>query len=251
MVARDRQPSPRIYAHRGWSAKFPENTMLAFEEAFSLPIAGLELDLQWTRDQVTVSFHDRTLYKVGGGRVALRNRNWETLRHLDLGSWFDPDYGHLRMPLLTDILDRLGHRGQLLLEVKRRELRNRDRLQGLMADVLGQVIARGLEASTAILCFDFDILKWAHEQAPQIPKILNQTRPKIMAGDDFLYAYDVRTAALTHDFVKQVHNREKKVFTYTVNRHRDLKRMLAYGVDGIITDRPEWALSALGQGVNE
>ena len=240
MTQKSPTSTPLLIAHRGFSARYPENTMIAFDEALRLPIDGMEIDLQWTRDQIAVCYHDRTLHKVGGGKVAIRNRRLAELAEVDTGAWFEPPFPGQRLPFLEEVLDRYGQHTFLMLEIKRRELGNRARLQGLMGEVIRMVRDRKLEKRVAILCFDFELLRWGYRRDPSLRFVLNQTEPRLIDGDEFLYAYDVRTSALNRPFIEAVHQRQKKIFTYRVNRLNDLQRLLAWGIDGVMTDDPAW-----------
>jgi glycerophosphoryl diester phosphodiesterase len=73
---------PLVIAHRGASAEAPENTLRAFARALELGIDGIELDVQVTRDGVPVVFHDFTLTRLTGTRGRLADRTWAELQKL-------------------------------------------------------------------------------------------------------------------------------------------------------------------------
>lgn len=238
--------NPWVIAHRGFSAAYPENTRLAFDAAVACGIDAMELDLQWTRDREVLCFHDRSLHKLGLGRHVMRNRNFSELGTLDVGGWFDGKFSDQRLLRLEDVLSGYGHKTWLLLEIKRRAPRNDPgQLHALMDSVLAQVESHGLGQRVAILCFDEEALRRGWLSYPGIRFVLNQERPRILPDDAHLAAYSVRAKNLTAGFVERVHAREKPVMVFTVNDRALLDRMLALGVDGIMSDNPAWLGEAL------
>ncbi len=104
-------PIVRI-AHRGASADYPENTLLAFRRAVELGVDMIELDVQLTRDGELVVLHDETLERTTNGHGAVREYSYAELRTLDAGRG---EY----IPLLSEVYgaaaadaDSLVHRSQ-------------------------------------------------------------------------------------------------------------------------------------------
>lgn len=86
----ERFPSPfQIIAHRGASAYAPENTLPAFERAWELGAYEVELDVQLSKDDVVVIFHDATLDQKTNGRGRVRDHDFAALQRIEIGSWFD------------------------------------------------------------------------------------------------------------------------------------------------------------------
>ena len=59
----------KVFAHRGWSGKYPENTMLAFEKAIELGVDGIELDVHMSADRQLVIIHDETVDRTCNGKI--------------------------------------------------------------------------------------------------------------------------------------------------------------------------------------
>lgn len=59
---------PMVIAHRGFSGRYPENTLKAFEEALKLPVDAVELDVRRTKDGVLVVIHDETVDRTTNGK---------------------------------------------------------------------------------------------------------------------------------------------------------------------------------------
>ncbi len=237
---------PWTIAHRGASAEFPENTAAAFEAALRSPIDGIELDLQLSRDEVPVVYHDRTLAKVGAGRRRVSGLDLARIRALDAGGWFDRRFCGERIPTLDEVLDRFGRRTRLLLEIKARDERGGvERHRKLTENTVAAVRARGLEGRVLLLCFDPRVLEIARDLAPRLPTVLNlRALPRGAAALretlDPLFAVSVDARALTVRFVREAHERGKPVLTYTCNTTRGVLAALGTGVDAMMSDRPGW-----------
>jgi glycerophosphoryl diester phosphodiesterase len=104
--------SPKIFAHRGGRADFPENTLYAFKHSVDAGVDGIELDVQLTRDEKVVVYHPHDLAANTNGQGAVLDHTYEELRKLDAAFKFDPSkdesfpqrsHSH-SIPLLDDIL---------------------------------------------------------------------------------------------------------------------------------------------------
>ena len=79
-----------IVAHRGYSAKFPENTARAFHEALSLNVECVEFDVRLTRDEGLAVIHDATVDRTTDGQGAVAELTLAELRALDAGAFKGP-----------------------------------------------------------------------------------------------------------------------------------------------------------------
>lgn len=90
------------YAHRGASSYAPENTMEAFQKAIELGADGIELDLQQTKDDKIVIFHDNKIDNKSNGTGKIRNYNYGDLYNMDFGSWFNKKFTGEHIVLFDD-----------------------------------------------------------------------------------------------------------------------------------------------------
>lgn len=91
-----------IWAHRGCSMEYPENTLEAFEAAAKLPgLAGIELDVQFTKDRHIVVFHDENVSRVTNGTGNIRDYTLAELKKLEICS---KDHQISRIPTLEEVL---------------------------------------------------------------------------------------------------------------------------------------------------
>ena len=110
----------KIWAHRGCSQLFPENTMLAFEKAADIRgLTGIELDIQLTRDGQVIVMHDERVDRTTDGTGEVQSFTFESLRKLRISS----DNGFEQIPSVEEVLDLLDDRFKegLLLNI---ELKN-------------------------------------------------------------------------------------------------------------------------------
>src|SRR5512135_1256334 len=100
---------PYVVAHRGISAKAPENTLASFELASKVTgIDMVELDVRLTKDEEVIVLHDRTLQRTTTGNGIARKYTLNELSKYDAGSWFDPRYKSERIPKLAEVLRLVG-----------------------------------------------------------------------------------------------------------------------------------------------
>ena len=78
----------QVIAHRGFSSRCPENTMLAFERALELGADGAEFDVQLTKDGIAVVFHDESLQRITGDPRLIKDLTLEELKQFDLSYKF-------------------------------------------------------------------------------------------------------------------------------------------------------------------
>lgn len=234
--------SPLVVGHRGASGVRPENTMVAFAEAVRLGADGVELDLQLTADGVPVVYHDRTLGKIGG-RGTIRAHTLAELRALDFGAWFDRRFAGERVPTLADVLRRFAGRTELLLELKP------DGEPPARVRALVEAVASTVRGRARILCFDPRVLRVVARIAPRLPRVRNiDVRPDDPAIGRVLA--DVAALCLPARLVdpglaEAVRARGRELWVYRCDTERNLARALRCDVDGIITDRPDWARAQL------
>lgn len=92
----------RIWAHRGCSYKYPENTLLSFENACKIPgLTGIELDIQLSKDGQIVVFHDETLERVTEGKGNIRDYSYAELKKIR----FKKCKEEVRIPLMKEVLE--------------------------------------------------------------------------------------------------------------------------------------------------
>lgn len=245
-----------MFAHRGGAKLRPENTFDAFEHGLSLGADGLEFDVHLSRDGEVVVIHDATLDRTTNGAGHVRDHTASELSLLDAGFRFAEDHGYpfrardVRIPLLREVLDR--YRGvPIIIELKGRdpELARAAVAVAAEADAFGHVCFGG---------FNIDTLRAAREagapvtgaatdeirQALTLSRIgLPPVRPSYRAVQ--VPEHSGATQVVTSRFVRALHRGGLPVYVWTVDAPDDMHRLLGFGVDGIISDRPDVAVDVV------
>lgn len=109
---------PVIVAHRGASAKAPENTMAAFREAWKQGADAIEGDFRLTKDGKIVTMHDASTKRTTGRDFVVAETDWASLKALEAGSWKGEGWRGEKIPLLSEVLAAIPKGKGIFLEVK-------------------------------------------------------------------------------------------------------------------------------------
>jgi glycerophosphoryl diester phosphodiesterase len=246
-------PEPKIFAHRGDAAHFPENTLPSFHSAAGIGADVIETDVRRSRDGHFMVFHDETIDRITNGHGRLGDYTLEELKHFDAGyrSLADGESFPFRgkriaIPSLEETLRELPHQRFNV------DLKADDPVQA--ADYCALI--RRCNASERVLtASEFTgNLKAVRRLAPEMATSASYRE---VAGVFFLYRsgflfakrglaadalqipefYRNRHVA-SPGMVRQVRQKGIRVHVWTVNAESDMRRLLDIGVDGIITDDP-------------
>ena len=140
-----------IIAHRGYSAKAPENTIAAFELALETGATALEFDLHATYDGVPVVIHDPTLERTTTGSGEVKRRKWSSLQKLDAGRWKSPEFTGEPLPSLEDVLRAVqGRANRLYIELKSNAFNPKS-----TARMLDEIERYGFSDRAIVMSFDW------------------------------------------------------------------------------------------------
>ena len=244
-------PRPLVFAHRGGAALAPENTLAAFDNGVRLGADGLELDVRLSRDGVVIAHHDRTVDRTTDRRGDVASFTADELRRMDAGSRFGTGEARpLRgsgagVPTLAEVLSRYrDHRVIVELKTNSVELatavvkvvREADAVDRVCLGSFGRRalrMARAIEPAIATSAAREEV-RWALYRSwcrwpvsrvayggYQVPEIAEGTR------------------IVSPRFVRFAHAAGLGVQVWTVNTEPDARRLLEWGVDALITDRPD------------
>lgn len=236
---------PDIVAHRGASAEAPENTLAAFRRALEIGVDGVELDAHLTADGVPVVMHDPLLERTTDGHGLVKDLDLAALRRLDAGRRFGERFAGERIPTLAEALDVLA-RVRVIIEIKNGPLY----YPAIASRILGVVAEIGHPAVT-ISSFDHHVLREVGTAAPDVPTaVLYAARPidpVRMARDAGARVLHPNWAYVTPDVVALAHAAGLRVEAWTVDELVHLRHILATGVDGVMTNRPERLRAVLAE----
>ena len=259
-----------LQGHRGARGLLPENTLPAFERAIALGVTTLELDVGVTRDDVVVIHHDRTLNPdlargadgqwVRAPAPAIHSLSFAELQRYDVGrlrpgSEYAGRLPHqqaidgARIPRLTDLFSmaknvRFNIETKISPEAPHETLAPEPFARALIAEVR----RAGVERRTTIQSFDFRTLKVIEREAPEIATAYLTSRrypdpAKVHEAGARIWSPDY--TVLNEQVVSAARKLNLKIIPWTVNEPGDIARMLALGVDGIISDYPDRVLAEL------
>ncbi|MEU3172704.1 glycerophosphodiester phosphodiesterase family protein [Streptomyces sp. NPDC007000] len=260
----DRGALPLVVAHRGASGYAPENTLAAVDKAAGLGVDWVENDVQRTRDGELVVLHDDSLARTTDVEEVFPGRSpWKVkdftaaeIARLDAGSWFGPAFAGTRVPTLEQFLRRVERHGRkLLLEIKNPKL-----YPGIEGETLKVLSNEGwldrahLENRLVVQSFSADSVRTVHELKPGVRTGLLGAPPvkDLSAYADFADQINPPHASLSVGYVAAVqgfegpHGKPLEVLTWTVDEAAAARRVAGFGVDGIISNKPDVVRDAVG-----
>jgi len=227
-----------ISAHRGETESAPENSLPSIIHAMEKGYQSVEIDVQLTKDGIVVLHHDPTLQRMTGTPVRVSDLTFEELNSFVIG--YDPDSQPILIPTLTEVLAATKDNVRLLIDLK-----PYGPSDALVSEVVRQIQAFEMQEQVYIQSFDLTSLKQVRSLDPEIKigQILYFALGKLNELDvDF---YTIEQTMLTETFVKQAHGAGREIWVWTVNSTKNMKEVLKFQVDGIITDYPGRAMSIL------
>ena len=223
---------PLVFAHRGGSALAPENTIAAFDNGLALGADGLELDVHLSRDGVVVVHHDRTLNRTTTLAGPIAERNADELRRAEV-------------PSLAEVLARYTD-VRIIVEMKV----NRAELAAATIDVIRRA---GSVDRVCLVSFGWRVLSAARTIEPRIATSAAREEvrwwlyrswcrwPVARVGYTGFQVPERsgQTRVISPRFVDYAHRAGLGVQVWTVDEEEDARRLLGWGVDALITDRPD------------
>jgi glycerophosphoryl diester phosphodiesterase len=226
---------PLVFAHRGGMALGPENTIQAFDAGINAGADGLELDVHLSADDVVVVHHDKTLERTTRGSGPLALRSAAELAKLDV-------------PMLRDVLKRYPA-ARVIIEMKE------DRA------ALGEAVAREVRACDAIdrVCaagYGARAVRAARAALPEMATSASQEEVRRALHRTWMcwplrscawQGYQVpekagRLRVVSPRFVRYAHLAGLRVQVWTVDTEPDIRRLLDWGVDAVISNHPDLAV---------
>lgn len=251
---------PLVIAHQGGGGLWPGNTLFAFQRAVEMGVDVLEMDLHITADGVLVLMHDETVDRTTDGSGSIEEMTLAELKTLDAGYDWSPDDGKtfpfrgqgITAATLEEMFTAFPGM-PMNIEIKKTQ---RD-----MAEPFCALIRQfGKENEVLVASFHDERMQSFRQTCPEVATSGSEDEliplvvlSKVELG--LLY----RPAAVTvqaperrsginilvPSFIRAARSRNMKVEAWTINDPADMQRLLALGVDGIITDYPDRLLAIL------
>jgi glycerophosphoryl diester phosphodiesterase len=242
-------PLPKLVGHRGAAALAPENTLAGFRAAAAAGVTGVEFDVWLSADGVPVVIHDATLERTTSGKGPVAAQTAALLGTLDAGAWFAPRFAGERLPTLEATVALLAELG-LAANI---ELKSEGNGARPLAQAVAAVVARAWPADRpppVLSSFDAGCVAACRDVAPGIPRALLVETPdaEALAAARSMACLAIHAShrRLNEKLTAMVKNGGWRCAAYTVDDPARARRLLAWGVDCVITNAPDRLKAALG-----
>lgn len=239
-----------VISHRGANREAPQNTLAAFRRSFEIGCTGVETDIHLTKDGVPVICHNFTIDETSTGTGAIKDMTLEELRQYDFGSYKGEEFKGELIPTLDEFLDLCKEQESLKvlnIEIKS-EVYGELGLE-LPQKAIEAVKAHGLFDKLIISSFDPAVLVVCKKLDPECKTAILYAPDKLVGAKIALhpvsFAKSIKADAihpvgliLTKSTVVRAQKAGIMVNPWTITKEKDIKRMIALGVDGLITDDP-------------
>ncbi len=237
---------PFVIAHRGISAKAPENTIASFELAVRASgIDMVELDVRLTKDGEVIVLHDRTLQRTTTGNGIARKFTYQDISKYDAGSWFDPLFKAERVPTLRQVLTLVAPTRWVNIEIKSEPF-HREPRGFIEQKVLNVVADCGMEHRVFFSSFDHHLVANLKRMAPHVTTgvLYNLFRdfgrpPSKLVRRANASVFICGKGELRPSMMKDALDHDIPVYVYTLNSLKDAQKMIQLGVQGVISDNAD------------
>lgn len=260
-----------LQGHRGARGLFPENTLPSFKKALEIGVNTVELDVVITKDKKVLVSHEPWLnpaicLDAFGNKIEKEdamNHNiydctYEEIQKIDCGSIGNPDFPEQQKmkatkPLLSDVIDlvetfskenniSVAYNIEIKSDVKGDDLYHP--LPEVFSDLVVEVLkSKNIKDKATIQSFDVRVLQYLHKAYPSYKLAYLVYKDDVKTNLEKLGfippIYSPAYKLLNKAVVGEIHQKNMKVIPWTVNDVAEMKKLLDWGVDGIITDYPD------------
>lgn len=243
----------KLYGHRGYPVKYPENTILSFEKAIEQGAFGVELDTHFTADKKVIVHHFYVLGHTDNGDGFIGDKTSEYLQSLDVGSWFAPEFAGLKMPLLEEVFEALGTRTHYELELK---AYGKEYVDAIIRIVQQYDLVKSITFTSS----QYPLLSYLKRQLPNariglitasipdwmpIEAARNVVRAQLVL--DEINSIHAPLEVYTEDFVKELKDRGISVHYALIDDPTDLLKARDLGGDEVTTNDVALAVETLSK----
>jgi len=237
-----------VVAHRGASGNYPENTIVAYNEALKHGIQILEIDVRLTRDNEIVAFHDEILNRIANINSPIEELSTKEIANIDVGKWFGNNFTE-KIPTLREVIDIIKDKAYLIIELKSNN-NNREFFSKKLFEIINE---RNFNDFILLASFDTGLIKLIKQNHPsslaciirdpnsnKLPhKLIDETN-----ADGVICSID----ELNDELISDIKINKIPVGVYDVDTVEQLTKCLQANVLGIGTNYPQRILSDLKNG---
>jgi glycerophosphoryl diester phosphodiesterase len=256
---------PLVIAHQGGDGVWPGNTLFAFEKAVEIGADVLEMDAHITKDGYIVLIHDETVDRTTDGTGSVEEMTLEGLKQLDAGYDWSNDDGQtypfrglgIQIPALAEVFERFPQL-RYAIEIKR---------SGIPMDqpLCDLIRLYNMQDRVLIASFHDEVMQNFRATCPDVATSASRSEVTrfVILGKIFLSGlvapgyesiqppFDPEESynipIMTKRFIREAHAKNIKVEPWTVDDPELMEQYIEWGVDGIITDRPDLMVEILGR----
>ena len=227
---------PLVVAHRGASGHAPENTLSAMKKAIEMKAEFSELDVQETKDGKIILLHDKTLERTGKQDLNIWELNYDELKDIEVGEWFSEEFNGEPIPTLEEVIELV--RGKMKLNI---ELKTNKHEKMLAERTLQVVIDNNFLDQVVFTSFKFDEIRKIRDlnKDAKVGYIFSKLPKDFSVFTEDVHMLSVSKKLVDEEFMSKAKAAGKEVAVWTVNKEEDMKKMIALGVDAIITNYPD------------
>jgi glycerophosphoryl diester phosphodiesterase len=237
-----------IWAHRGASATYIENTLAAFDEAIRVGADGIELDVQRTKDGKLVVFHDENLKRLTNSQQFVWELSWQEIQALTLSTKNKKlnvtNMINTKIPSLEEVLNYINGMGLVVNIELKNSIHPYPNLEQEVADLVQKT-----KLQEQVLYSSFN-----HVSMHKMALLVGEKYCGLLTSDiqynpiDYLKKVGVKAyhpalnSLYSQELVKKCQENHFKVHVWTVDQEAHIYAALLLGVDALITNQPEKAL---------
>lgn len=225
-----------IIAHRGSHKIAPENTLKAFQKAIELKADYVEFDVHQSKDGEIVIIHDSNTHRTTGRKGSIPEMTLAEIKEFDAGE------GE-QIPTLDELIKIAKSKIGLQLEIK---------APGMAQKIVNKLRDANLIESTIISSLDHNELLEIQKIEPNLK--LGALVLRMKKGKTIQKALDNHFGYIHPEFhfikkasIDAAHEKNIKVNAWTVNTRTNMKKLMAMGIDGFITNNIEFAKEVLNR----
>ncbi len=239
-----------VTGHRGAAGLAPENTLAAISAGLKQGVQRIEIDVRQTKDGQVICIHDASIDRTTDGKGLVKDMTFNEITKYSAGVKFSKAFKDEKIPLLEQALQLIDSNATLLIEIKD----GNEIYPGIEQKVVDLVNKYKDKSPAIIHSFNDSVLFRIHKMDSSIilHKLLIADFPFLQLLTDgslkitnleyysFVTEFSIYYQFATKRFINHVHKLNKKVNVWTVNDKATMGRLINMGVDGVITNFPNY-----------
>lgn len=238
-----------ITGHRGASAYAPENTLAALQKAFDFGVDRIEVDVAISKDGVVICLHDETLDRTCQVNGDPRDFTWEELKKIKANKGKEGAFPEETIPSLEQAFELINGQCEFVIEIKN----GHEHFPNIEAETVRLIRKFKAEELALVHSFNDDVLFRIHESDPDIrlqklfvfrtkhPPVIQDFKHHKGRLEDYAFceAFGVYRKFVKRKLIRDIHALGQKIHVWTVNDEKEMNKLIEWGVDGIISDKPD------------